>query len=68
MEPSGRNLVATGGECGNYEYREIKPKRLPWVASSCRRSAMEVSVAHSWPKRRFDDWLNHAEPAWLPRE
>jgi hypothetical protein len=20
-------------------------------------------VAHSWPKRRLDDWLNHAERA-----
>src|SRR6266542_1498231 len=26
----------------------------------------QVSVAHSWPKRRFDVWLNHAEPAWRP--
>jgi hypothetical protein len=23
----------------------------------------QAFVAHSWPKRRLDDWLNHAVPA-----
>jgi hypothetical protein len=30
-----------------------------------RRPTRQHLVAHSWPKRRLDDWLNHAVPSWL---
>jgi len=36
-------------------------------SSRCIRCCLlrRVSVVHSWPKRRSDDWLNHAE-RWRP--
>src|SRR5207253_174524 len=31
-------------------------------------STRQDFVAHSWPKRRFDDWLNHAQRRRRRRE
>jgi hypothetical protein len=48
MEPSGRNQS---------QPMALRPKPLP-QARCLRRQDF---VAHSWSKRRFGDWLNHAE-------
>jgi hypothetical protein len=37
------------------------------ASSPHRCPKRQVSVAHSWPKRRLDDWLNHAERKGLRR-
>jgi hypothetical protein len=39
---------------------------FPLTESRCL--LRQVLVAHSWPKRRLDDWLNHAERSGLRDE
>ena len=38
----------------------------PGARHEARRPTRQHLVAHSWPKRRLDDWLNHAVPRRLP--
>jgi hypothetical protein len=44
-----------------------------WELSICRAASARCPsrqdlVAHSWPKRRSDDWLNHADRSQPPNE
>jgi hypothetical protein len=53
-----------GGGCSRAEggavtLRTSRPQRLLFFSRRC--PSRQDFVAHSWPKRRFDDWLNHAE-------
>jgi hypothetical protein len=64
MEPSGRNWWQS--VAGGVELNSVSPaaRSAGDVACSPRRQDF---VAHSWPKRRLDDWLNHAV-RWTPRQ
>jgi hypothetical protein len=54
--PAGRQAPERGGA----DPSERGPRCRPNLSGRflCRQDF----VAHSWPKRRSDDWLNHAEP------
>ena len=48
--------------CRPFRRRCARRRPAPSSRYSCRGLRGQDFVAHSWPKRRLDDWLNHAAP------